>query len=111
MLENAEEVGFMRLDEARGVILFEGDRERWAIPRESVVACELEAFDIGPADPVAGPAFWLVVLKVNADGRVWEVPLAPRPVTLVKLTPTTRRLDAEHLRKLIRRVIAPGEDE
>jgi hypothetical protein len=111
MLENAEEVGFMRLDETRGVILYEGDRERWAIPRESVVSYELEAFDIGPSDPNIGPAFWLVVLKVNADGRVWEVPLAPRPVTLVKLTPTTRRLDAERLQKLIRRVVEPDEEE
>jgi hypothetical protein len=111
MLENAEELGFMRLDEERGVILFEGDRERWMIPRESVVSCELEAFDIGPADPVAGPAFWLVVLKVNTDGRVWEVSLAPRPVTLVKLTPTTRRLDAERLRDRIRRVIEPDAHE
>ena len=111
MLENADEVGFMRLHEDRGVILYEGDRERWAIPRESVVSCELEAFDIGPSDPNIGPAYWLVVLKVNADGRVWEVPLTVRPVKLVKLTPTTRRLDAERLRKCIRRVIALQEEE
>jgi hypothetical protein len=105
MLENADEVGLMLLDAARGVILYEGDRQRWAIPRESVVGCELEAFDIGPSDPNVGPAFWLVVLRVNVDGRVWEVPLAPRPVTLSKQTPTTRRRDAEALQARVRRVL------
>jgi hypothetical protein len=105
MLENADEVGLMILDATRGVILYEGDRERWAIPRESVVGCELEAFDIGPSDPNVGPAYWLVVLRVALDGRVWEVPLAPRPVTLSKQTPSTRRRDAEVLQARIRRVL------
>jgi hypothetical protein len=107
MLENADELGFMRLDEDRGVILFEGDRERWMIPRESVVSIDLDAFDIGPSDPNVGPAFWLVVLKVNADGRVWECPLAMRVVTLKKATPTTRRREAEDFQSSIRRVLGP----
>ena len=110
MLENADELGFMRLDEERGLILFEGDRERWMIPRESVVSYELDAFDIGPSDASVGPAFWLVVLKVNADGRVWESPLALRPVTLVKGTPTTRRRETEEFRDRIRRVVRPGKE-
>jgi hypothetical protein len=111
MLENAEELGFMRLDETRGFILFEGDRERWMIPRESVVSYDLEAFDIGPTDPNAGPAFWLVVLKVNVDGRVWEAPLAMRPISLSRGTPTTRRLDNERLRNRIRRVVGHDDED
>jgi hypothetical protein len=102
MLENADEVGFMRLDTTRVVILFEGDRERWMIPRESVISCELEAFDIGPNDPNAGPAFWLVVLKANVGGVVWEAPIAPRPTVLAKHTPSGRRLRAEDLHRRIR---------
>jgi hypothetical protein len=110
MLENADELGFMRLDEERGLILFEGDRERWMIPRESVVSYDLDAFDIGPSDANVGPAFWLVVLKVNVEGRVWESPLALRPVTLVKGTPTTRRRETEEFQTRIRRVLGPQKD-
>ncbi|HVL12967.1 MAG TPA: hypothetical protein VM529_10405 [Gemmata sp.] len=110
MLENAEELGFMRLDEARGVILFEGDRERWMIPREGVVSCELDAFDIGPSDASVGPAFWLVVLRANVDGRVWEAPLSLRPVTLQKATPSANRRKAERLREDILRVLGRDDD-
>lgn len=102
MMENADDVGFLLLDSARGVILFEGDRERWMIPRESVVSCELEAFDVGPNDPNVGPVFWLVALKANVGGVVWEAPIAPRPVELAKHTPASRRLRAEELQRQIR---------
>jgi len=97
MLENADDVGFLLLDENRGVILYEGDFERWIIPRESVISFNLEAFDIGASDPTAGAAFWLVVLKANVGGKVWEAPVAPRPFNLAKHTPITRRRRAEEL--------------
>lgn len=102
MLENAADVGLLLLDASRGVLLYEGDRERWMIPRESLVSFDLEAFDIGPSDPNGGPpAFWLVVLKANVGGEVWEAPIAPRPVHFRKHTPTTRREGAEDLRARI----------
>lgn len=101
MMENADDVGLLLLDSARGVLLYEGDRERWLIPRESVVSYELEAFDVGPTDPNAGPAFWLVVLRANVGGEVWEAPIAPRPVHFHKHTPASRREQAEELRDRI----------
>jgi len=102
MLGNADDVGFLLLDQSRGVILYEGDFERWIIPRESVISVNLEAFDVGPTDPTAGAAFWLVVLKANVGGKVWEAPVAPRPFNLTKHTPITRRRRAEELQARVR---------
>jgi len=110
MLENADDVGFLLLDQRRGVILYEGDFERWIIPRESVISFELEAFDVGPPDPTAGAAFWLVVLKANVGGKVWEAPVAPRPYNLTKHTPHTRRQRAEELQARVRGCLSTDDE-
>src|SRR5262249_52506618 len=87
MLELSDDMGFLRIDGERQRLLYEGDRERWTIPAASVLSCEVEGFDFGPSAPDGQAAFWVVVLRANVEGRVWEAPLALRPV---RLRPVTR---------------------
>ena len=42
MLETASDVGFLRLDSARGLLLFEGDKERYWVPAGAILSCEVE---------------------------------------------------------------------
>jgi hypothetical protein len=42
MLETAGDLGFLRIDAGRGLLLFEGDRERYQIPAGAILGCEVE---------------------------------------------------------------------
>ncbi|MBI3464397.1 MAG: site-2 protease family protein [Planctomycetes bacterium] len=79
-LETAADVGFLRIDHVRGALLFEGDRERYTIPAEAILDCEVERVE--PPSRFAGqtdhyPHFMAVVRAKGQDG-VWEAPIAPR---------------------------------
>src|SRR5262249_5594854 len=76
MAENAEDIGYAKIDPLRRVLLFEGDRQRWTIPAASIEACEMAEFCVGPVGPDDGNVFAVAVLKANVGGRVWEAPLA-----------------------------------
>jgi hypothetical protein len=77
MVESASDVGFLRVDENRREILFEGDKDRYRIPVEAIVSCEREA-GIAPA-MLAFVRMHAAVLRVRQSGDTWmEIPLVPR---------------------------------
>ncbi len=47
MLETATDVGFLDVDTTRGVVLFEGGVERWAVRGDDIVSCQWERLETG----------------------------------------------------------------
>jgi hypothetical protein len=102
MMETAEDIGLLKIDSGRRELLFEGIRQRWRIPADSIESCELEEYTVGPPAPNKNNVFLVAVLRVSGDGGVWEAPIRPRQNTLVLPTPETRRQRCRQLRRRIR---------
>jgi hypothetical protein len=102
MLEAAEDVGLLKIDPGRRELLFEGVRQRWRIPGDSIESCELEEFTIGPPGPNKNNVFLLAVLRVSRDGGVWEAPLRPTQTTLRQPTAEARHQRCRQLRRRVR---------
>jgi hypothetical protein len=75
-LENAEDQGFLCIDPEARQLLFEGDKNRYRIPAETVLSCEVEVMN--PSESRSAPIA-CVVLKFR-DERIGEreAPLLPR---------------------------------
>lgn len=76
-LEDASDIGFLRVDKQRGEVLFEGDKEYYRIPAAAVTSCEVERFVSGEGTHGATTLYRLV-LQANVPGGFWEAPIAPR---------------------------------
>ncbi len=110
-VQGASDVGFLRVDREQGLLLFEGDHERWRISAQSIVSCEVEHFCIGGERTREGKRFFLVVLRVRIDGEVWERPIIRRPFHLGgKRLERQRESDACRLRNEILSLLNPGQD-
>lgn len=92
MVENALDVGFLKLDSQRKLVLYEGDLERWSVPLASIASWNIEEFCIGPSDQSYQDAYPLVVLKINVDGKIVERPVMHRHVFFGKRGTKERRL-------------------
>ncbi len=77
LLETATDVGFLKVDAARREILFEGDKERFRIPADSITSCKLEVFVEGQGS-YAARAIYYAVVQANRPNQFWEVPLRER---------------------------------
>lgn len=78
MWENAADIGFLAVDPERREIRFEGDKERYRIPAEAIISCELaKSVLLSTAKPNA-PGFWMAVIKAWEESGIWEAPIAPR---------------------------------
>jgi hypothetical protein len=75
-LENAEDQGFLCIDQENRQLLFEGDKHRYRIPAEAVLSCEVEVMNpnVWRSAPIA-----CVALSFR-DERIGEreAPLLPR---------------------------------
>jgi hypothetical protein len=98
--------GLLRLDPAGGRLVFEGLKERYVIPADAVLSCEVE-----PMLPHTGNwNIYAVVLTVrypaSASASVtggrrddeWEIPLLPRSTEFRRYSSTRRRALATTLR-------------
>jgi hypothetical protein len=108
MLENATDAGFLKLDPARRLILFEGDRQRWRIPAAAVTALRVEEFVIGPMDPHESNVHPMLVLTATVDGEPWEAPLCRPHLSLTRWTTATRRRAVAELEAMLRPFVAAG---
>lgn len=72
MLENATDIGFLKLDPEARELRFEGDRERYRIPADRLGPCSVEAICGRGADAVYG-----VVVQADVGGRYRDLPLNP----------------------------------
>jgi len=76
-LETASDIGFLKVDRARGEILFEGDKERWRIPATAITHCEVEFFVEGQGTAGATKIFFTVLRAKHPTG-FWEAPVRER---------------------------------
>jgi hypothetical protein len=77
MLETAEDIGFLQIDEERREILFEGDRECYRVPAEAIISCELERVATG-SDESKSIVHYMIVIRAHKGSAIWETSLAPR---------------------------------
>jgi hypothetical protein len=100
MLENASDVGYLLVEKTRRVILFEGDRERWRIPAEAVISCEIEHFSPGTATD--GPfRFYVAVLRAQTVAETWEAPVTQWHIYPSKRTDAVRERQAREVQAWI----------
>jgi hypothetical protein len=95
--ENAEDIGFLKIDRRAREITFEGDRERYRIGAESITSCDLESF---------GRSFrsyyFIVVLRANTAAGPWETYFWTRHV---ELWPRNTKRKLKIARDLQRRIL------
>jgi hypothetical protein len=108
-LENAEDMGCVRIDRKKRVLLFEGDKQRWRIPADSILSCDIEEFCIGAPDPSEHNVFPLAVVKVNLGKKKWEAPLGVVNLTGRRQPIDARRKRCRQLRKKIRQGLLDAE--
>jgi hypothetical protein len=66
--------GLLLADGARRVLLFEGDYERYWIPADAILACDVEALTGMAATTTA---LYAVVVRVRLGSGTWEFPFFP----------------------------------
>jgi hypothetical protein len=76
MLDNASDIGLLRVDADRREIRFEGDRERWRIPVTALTHCAVEHYVHGQG--TGAIKMFYVVLRAAHPGGFWEAPVRPR---------------------------------
>jgi hypothetical protein len=107
MGENAADVGFLRVDQNRREIRYEGDVERWTIPAEVVRSFRLRSFTPPGSLPFMNE-YTVVVLILDLDDReTWETPLAAHPIHFEFWSPAKKRRGAELLEDVIGHLIDP----
>jgi hypothetical protein len=111
MLENCQDVGLLKTDPARRELLFEGVRQRWRIPADSIESCELEEYTVGPPGPSNQNVFLLAVLLVSRDGGTWEAPLRPMQTSLLAPPAEAKRQRCRQLRRRIQQELLGGPAE
>jgi hypothetical protein len=104
-VKNRLDIGLLKVDARRRLLLFEGTQERWVIPAEGVLSCELEEC-AEPGRGENGPPP-LVILLANIAGQVWEGPLRPRPVRFAVPPDSELRRMAVELCAAVR-AVSPG---
>lgn len=106
-LETATDIGFLLVDTRRRQLLFEGDKERYRIPADALVACEMEQLN-----PMGGSfTLFMVVIHAQRDAALWELPIARRFHPVRDISVDRRRQRAlelrDHIRTLIPADVAP----
>jgi hypothetical protein len=75
-LDNAEDQGFLCVDQERRQLLFEGDKNRYRIPVEAVLSCEVEVMN--PSESRSTPIACVVLTFRDERIGEREAPLLPR---------------------------------
>jgi hypothetical protein len=105
--ENATDMGLFLIDYEAGVIKFEGDEERWIIPRDSIMSFRIDSF-VPPMGNEMMNRFTVVMLRIEFDdGEILLTPLAPQPIHWQPWTVGCRARGAEALRRAIGHFVAP----
>jgi hypothetical protein len=76
-LEDASDIGFLRVNSERGELLFEGDKEYYRIPGAAISCCEVETFIAG-AGTEGSMTLFRVVVQTNVSSGPLEIPFAQR---------------------------------
>ena len=101
MWKEQKDCGLLTVDTARREIRFEGDNERYCIPVDALLSCDVEkSVFTSNAKPTA-PGYFMVVLRVQTDSGIWEAPLAPSAATSI-FNSKSRQRAAEALQAKIK---------
>jgi hypothetical protein len=77
LLETASDLGYLRIDERRREILFEGDRERYRIPAAALIDCRIHGF-LPPLTNSSWDELFMVAVVVEAPRGDEEIPFGMR---------------------------------
>jgi hypothetical protein len=109
-LENATDIGFLELDKSRRELIFEGDRERYWIPVESILEVKHEFW----SEPVqhhfqSKPTqHHLTVVRAMTPDGPWETWFYRRQVRFRMRTAKRRLADAQELEEKIQALMEPA---
>jgi hypothetical protein len=92
----AADIGFLAIDAANRQLLLEGDAKRYVMPADSIVSCEVESVQL-ESDQWGADQYFVVVLTVNTDSGIRELPLANKPLTFASRRMAERQAEAEEL--------------
>ena len=70
MLETATDIGFLRVDDERRQLIFEGDSERYRIPGDAITSCKVEYYTAGTGN--SATHYFMVVVGANTSAGPWE---------------------------------------
>jgi hypothetical protein len=104
-LDNAADVGLLRVDDGNREVLFEGDRERYRIPAAAIISCDIEFFVEAEGAHGATQLFY-VVLRAHHPTAFWEAPIRERG-NLGLFKTGRRKKQALALQSAIRRMATP----
>ncbi|WP_165235508.1 hypothetical protein [Aquisphaera insulae] len=110
MMENATDIGYVQLNKGRREIVFEGDRQRYRIPVESILSVEHESWSEPTRHQLqSAPSqnHAIVVRAMTKDGP-WETWFYQRWNTLRPITEKGRLADAVALESRIRELMDRG---
>ncbi|HEU5397561.1 MAG TPA: DUF3592 domain-containing protein [Verrucomicrobiae bacterium] len=77
MWRTEKDMGFLVVDADRREIRFEGDKERYRIPVDALVSCDVEKSALSSAAKSKAPGYFMVVLRAATASGMWEAPVAP----------------------------------
>ena len=77
MWRTETDMGFLAVDVAHREIRFEGDKERFRVPVDALVSCEVEKSLFSSSAKPTAPGYFMVVLRVPLPGGLWEAPVSP----------------------------------
>jgi hypothetical protein len=106
MLDTASDVGFVKLDVRRRELLFEGDRERYRIPGDAILSCEVEKAVYGTAREPYETCVFLSVLRARGPDGVFEAPLGQRAGLGHRTAPARREWAEQFCRRIL--ALAPN---
>jgi hypothetical protein len=98
MVENSIDRGFIYVDLKRQAIFFEGDIERWVLPKECIESITLENFQADQNESTKFNTWTAVVIRATVDGNIWEAPVIPKIPKFQVWLREQRREAAESLR-------------
>lgn len=75
--KSSKDTGFLTVDASRREIRFEGDKERYRIPVDALLSCDIvKSVYLSTAKPTA-PGYFMVVLQAQTASGVLDAPVAP----------------------------------
>ena len=108
MLQTASDVGYLKVDQGRREILFEGDKERFRLPAEAITYCGIEFFIEGQGSHAATKIYYVVV-RANRANDFWEAPIRER-LGAGKFRSRRRKKSAERMFEAIQNTRGAGRE-
>lgn len=77
MWRTETDIGFLAVDAVRRELRFEGDKERFCVPVDALLSCEVEKSVFSSSAKPTAPGYFMVTLRASSAGGVWEAPVSP----------------------------------